>query len=901
MPKVNVKRERNESIPFKLSKLIYLEEPSIPFLEKNSILGNKLFSNYREIEDFKGMSGELFLKNCYFNKESIHDILYDSMNTIKIEINESKNKFRDIFYLDLLLKDEPNVLDYKFEKKIIIDLCKELSTSKESTKKIIISKIVIDLVESYKGIGNYNLNITEQILDDIAKKCKKEIKKQIKNEQKLFSGFKYVDIIDKSIDTLYMELIIKLITNESFSFDYIKNIMNILEIENINITEKMYKMFINFINSEENTLKKYYIENFDDLINIKKININFIILKYILNNHMYVYNISFLLTTRNVIIETIKNNNKYALIALTADLEESAKDNLEYIIKFTVDSDYYMKKYNQMKEAAKEIIANNKLIYSYPLIFLLIDNDINNIKGEKAESIINEWEKLNILIKEKKYKKIKGGKINKLLNYFRDEKNKTLLLKLYDEKLYEFYHNLELKNGKVENNDLDNSEIECAQISNAQVLSKESTFQRIDDSSSMIIQSYTIKDVSQTQDAKLNASFIKPILNEYDFNLFKRSNKYRVIEFSKLLEMNNCRDSNYEVLKVISKGHYITGMNNTKILLYNSNFQKKLEIYLFERFINVYEEEDKTNVTDEEIHLIACLLNRIVLIKINIQKYTYTHHTIYDGRFNLLFQEKDKYILSKKESEYSYGRNVSRLYTQGKNFFYFINYYNGGIKIKNNLYALTSFDLYSEDKNKLVIFDLSTNTYLKEINNISFDYASVDPYILYKNNNKENIKEEKQVLICTCKKEKKNGFLLLNMDLDKDEKHFSEYFYNTKEFEPHCYCQLLDIENNNSIYDDISNENNIEITKTDYFLVGGFDPERRMGMVKLFKMIYDKEKNVKVKYLFDLDVKDNENNFKGFDMKVTSIQQSKITGNLLVSCLDGSVSLFKPPNFELLF
>ena len=48
-------------------------------------------------------------------------------------------------------------------------------------------------------------------------------------------------------------------------------------------------------------------------------------------------------------------------------------------------------------------------------------------------------------------------------------------------------------------------------------------------------------------------------------------------------------------------------------------------------------------------------------------------------------------------------------------------------------------------------------------------------------------------------------------------------------------------------------------------------------------------------------MKDDENNFKGFDMKVISMQQSKITGNLLVSCLDGSVSLFKPPNFELLF
>ena len=897
MPKVNIRNERSESIPFRLSKLIYLEEPSIPFLEKNSLLGNKLFSNFDEIKNIQDNS-EIFMKACYFNKENIHDILYESAETINIKIKRNY-KFRDIFYFDLLIKDEPNVLDYKFEKDSIIILCKELSNSNESTKKIIISKIVIDLIESYKGIGIYNNQITEQILDDIAKKCKKEIKIQIKKNQKLFSGFKYVDVIEKSIDTFYMEFIIKLIVNESFLFNDVKNILDVLEIENINITEKMYQMFNNFINSKENTLKKYYIEKFDDLINIKKININFIILKYILKNHIFIYNIPFLLTTRNVIIEAIKKN-LYALIALTADLDKSTKDNLEYIIKFIVDTDYYTCKYEQMKDAVQEIITNKKLIYSFPLILLLIDNNSNNIK-EKKTDIINEWEKLNILIKEKKYKKIKKGKINKLLNYFRDEKNKTLLLKLYDEKLYDFYHDFDLKNEIEENIGLENSEINCEQISNAQVLSKESTFQRIEDSSSMIIQSYTIKDVSETQEAKLNSTYINSALNEYDLNLFKKSNKYRVVEFSKLLEQNNCSDSNYQVLKVVSKGHYITGLNNTKILLYNINFQKKLEIYLFERFTNVYEDEDKTNINEEEIHLIACLLNRLVLIKINLQKYTYTHHTICEGRFNLLFQEKNNYILSRKEKEGVFKGNVPRLYSQGKKNFYFIDYYKGGVKIKNNIYALTSYDLYSENKDKLIIIDLLKNRTLKEINNYSIDYSSVDPYILYKNNNKENIKEEKPVLICTCKKEKKNGFLLLNMDLDKKKEYFSEYFYDTKEFEPHCYCQLLDIENNNSIYDDITNENNIEITKTNYFLVGGFDPEKRMGIVKLYKMIYDKENNVKVKYLFDLDMKDNDNNFKGFDMKVTSIQQSKTTGNLLISCLDGSLSLFKPPNFELLF
>ena len=43
------------------------------------------------------------------------------------------------------------------------------------------------------------------------------------------------------------------------------------------------------------------------------------------------------------------------------------------------------------------------------------------------------------------------------------------------------------------------------------------------------------------------------------------------------------------------------------------------------------------------------------------------------------------------------------------------------------------------------------------------------------------------------------------------------------------------MDNNNSINDDIDNEKNIEIKETEYFLLGGFEPMKRMGCVKLYK------------------------------------------------------------------
>ena len=56
--------------------------------------------------------------------------------------------------MDLLIKYEPDVLDYEFSIQSIVVLCKELQTIKEGLKKIILSRIIIDLIESYKGIGN---------------------------------------------------------------------------------------------------------------------------------------------------------------------------------------------------------------------------------------------------------------------------------------------------------------------------------------------------------------------------------------------------------------------------------------------------------------------------------------------------------------------------------------------------------------------------------------------------------------------------------------------------------------------------------------------------------------------------------------------------------------------------
>ena len=103
-------------IPFKIRK--YLGENSILFLEKSIFLKNKLFFDFNEIENIINDRNGEFLKTLYFNKENVEYILYESEEIITIDdINFAK--LSDLFYLELLITDNPNIINYTFSEKII--------------------------------------------------------------------------------------------------------------------------------------------------------------------------------------------------------------------------------------------------------------------------------------------------------------------------------------------------------------------------------------------------------------------------------------------------------------------------------------------------------------------------------------------------------------------------------------------------------------------------------------------------------------------------------------------------------------------------------------------------------------------------------------------------------------
>ena len=76
--------------------------------------------------------------------------------------------------------------------------------------------------------------------------------------------------------------------------------------------------------------------------------------------------------------------------------------------------------------------------------------------------------------------------------------------------------------------------------------------------------------------------------------------------------------------------------------------------------------------------------------------------------------------------------------------------------------------------------------------------------------------------------------------------------------------------------------------------------KKREGKIKLFKILYgNKAWETKIKYIQDIEIDDD--NFEEFDQPITCITQSKITGNILITCKNGYVYLFSQPNLQFYF
>ena len=301
--------------------------------------------NYENFKKFCESRNLELLKLYYFYKENIHQILYDIQENIELNTNNEIKTLSFYFYLSLLIKEKSYIINYSYSFELINNLYSNIQKETEIYKKIILSKIILELIENYKQLDEYDE--FENEITNIENENNKIIENNIDNFNKVFNiKWKEEDIKLKKIDEIYFEIIKSLIENNKFkNYEYTYNIITKLDLESIDITKTMLDGIIDLIKNNENIYNKYIILKDEDLFDNIKINFYYILLKYILNKSIFIYQIDFLMKTRGIIIKLIKSNINEILS--NKKIDNNIKVRLDYIIEIIVDSKYYIQLKNK--------------------------------------------------------------------------------------------------------------------------------------------------------------------------------------------------------------------------------------------------------------------------------------------------------------------------------------------------------------------------------------------------------------------------------------------------------------------------------------------------------------------------------------------------------------------------
>ena len=155
--------KNKENLPFKLI-LCYNW-----ILIKHDIITNDpifyLLSNFEEITSLKGKKE--YIKFLYCNRNNIESILYNEEKIIEIESVNTIKTISDYFYLSLIIKNKNNLVNYSYSINFIKEINEQRKIVKEVFQKVIISKIILELIENYKETDNYKEKEEEEELTNI--------------------------------------------------------------------------------------------------------------------------------------------------------------------------------------------------------------------------------------------------------------------------------------------------------------------------------------------------------------------------------------------------------------------------------------------------------------------------------------------------------------------------------------------------------------------------------------------------------------------------------------------------------------------------------------------------------------------------------------------------------------
>jgi hypothetical protein len=351
----------------------------------------------------------------------------------------------------------------------------------------------------------------------------------------------------------------------------------------------------------------------------------------------------------------------------------------------------------------------------------------------------------------------------------------------------------------------------------------------------------------------------------------------KVLEIKKKLDKN--LDS-ADFVEQFNNGFFLTGGEESKTLcIYNENYINIKQINLPNYPINAREIKD----SDEEYLKIVIFFRKkeIMLISLNKIDFTYKIETYDTNSYIFFVLSNNNYIYSDERGTFL---STNLFENNSINEEEKISKYSfkHGIEIDKNLILLISNNIVPEGKDKLIIYDKRKREIVYELEGYPYN-ISKNSLFLMKN-------RDYKIVLCACKgntKYQKNGILLVNCHIEDNQEIF-DCFYDTSSFEPYSFCELKYI---------YKTERETKKFETNYFLVGGFNTIKGTSSIKLYKIIFDyKAYNTKIEYIDDIVFE--HDNFLEFEGPITSIIQSKKTGEILVSCRYGAIYVLSPPNLN---
>ena len=160
------------------------------------------------------------------------------------------------------------------------------------------------------------------------------------NEENITS-FKANDIICEFLIAL---IVIK--QNKLDNYEYIYSFLEQIDLENIRIGKDILDRLKIVLDKKNDYMKPYIIDSKDHLSDESRINFYYILFKFILKDPIYIYQIDFLIETRNRILNIIKSNK----FTYDDTLNNANLEKLKYVLETFAGSQYFFQNSEEIKD-----------------------------------------------------------------------------------------------------------------------------------------------------------------------------------------------------------------------------------------------------------------------------------------------------------------------------------------------------------------------------------------------------------------------------------------------------------------------------------------------------------------------------------------------------------------------